>query len=90
MKILSIAIERIVYQPCAYDEELRQSLLRMGQGFPILIKKLDDTHYQCLDGHKRLSAIHDICDEVPNTKLFHVKAILENARTSSGTTKNHH
>lgn len=90
MKILSISLDNIMYRSCEYDDTLYKSLLRMGQGFPILVRRIGEHQYICLDGHKRLSAIHDICIEQPNTKLRQINVILENARSCSGTTKNHH
>lgn len=89
MKLLSLPLEQITFTYCDYDHSLKESLQRMGQGFPILVIHKDD-HYECIDGHKRLSAIQDLCIEYPKIRGKQVKAIMKNARSASGTTKNHH
>lgn len=89
MKIMQVPFHMITYTATSYKDSLKQSLLRMGQGFPILVKKTD-TGYLCLDGHKRLSAMKDILQEQPMSKFTSVKIILNTARSTSGTTKNHH
>lgn len=90
MKITVCSIDEIKYRTCAYSETLMNSLLRMGQGFPIHVKKKGST-YECIDGHKRLSAVCDILKKNPDHSLSKIKIlVLNNARTPGGTPKNHH
>lgn len=90
MKIQTCAILDIDFKPCSYSDSLRESLLRMGQGFPIRVK-LTDGVYHCIDGHKRLSAISDILKKAHDHTLKNIKiVVVNNARTPSGTAKNHH
>ncbi len=90
MKIQTCVIHDIDFKPCSYSDALHESLLRMGQGFPIHVK-LTDGVYRCIDGHKRLSAIKDILKKAPDHALKNIKIIvINNARTPSGTAKNHH
>lgn len=91
MKLHTIDFDAIAYTKKPYDPALRESLLRMGIGFPLHMRKLTNDRYECIDGHKRLSVIHDILLEQPNHKLSNVLIIcLDEARTPSGTAKNHH
>lgn len=91
MKILNLPFSMIKYQTKTYDSSLKESLLRMGLGFPVYVKQSETAGYECVDGAKRLSAIADILHEVPEHKLNNVSVILINtARTPSGTAKNHH
>lgn len=91
MKIHTIDFHTIAYTKKTYDSSLKESLLRMGIGFPLQVKQIDANRYECVDGHKRLSAIHDILMDQSDHKLCHVKAVLlDQARTPSGTAKNHH
>lgn len=90
MKIQTCDIEDIQFQYTNYPQTLKESILRMGQGFAIHVKQVEHS-YICLDGHKRLSAISDILRHDPNHQVRHVKILVMNsARTSSGTAKNHH
>lgn len=91
MKIQSTPFSTIQYVTCPYPNTLRESLQRMGQGFPIKVKELEDGSLHCMDGHKRCSAIASILQQHPKSKLQNVNIIIMNkARTSSGTTMNHH
>lgn len=90
MKIQLCSIHDIEFQPCIYSESLYNSLMRMGQGFPIYVKQ-KEAAYVCLDGHKRLSAIMDILKKNPEHALKRIRIlVVNNARTPSGTAKNHH
>lgn len=90
MKIHICSIDEIEFLTRDYSEALINSLLRMGQGFPIYVKR-QGTGFLCIDGHKRLNAIHDILNKDPNHSLKNIKIIILNsARTPSGTAKNHH
>lgn len=90
MKIVKLPFSQIRYETCAYEPSLKDSIERMGLGFPIHVRQIDEQLYQCVDGHKRLSVIHTLLAE-GNHKQELVKAIvLNSARTPSGTAKNHH
>lgn len=91
MKIQSFALSEIVYTTCAYDNSLYESLRRIGQTFPIKVHIDAQGILHCIDGHKRCSALADLLIKDPTSKRKHVQVIITNiARTSSGTTMNHH
>lgn len=90
MKIQVCSIHQIEFETRPYHDSLRESLLRMGQGFPIYVKQ-HGSAYICIDGHKRLSAIQDILKKDSEHSLKSIKILVMNkARTASGTAKNHH
>lgn len=62
MKIQKIAIQEISFTYCSYDEELKDSIKRIGLSFPIKVS-VQETSYQCIDGHKRLSVLQDLLKE---------------------------
>lgn len=59
MRLVKIDIKDIDFQYQSYTKELYDSILRIGFSFPIHVIQLNQ-HYQCIDGHKRLSALYDI------------------------------
>ena len=65
MRIIKIPIDQIQYHYTSYSQKLYQSLLRIGFSFPVKVLKTDE-QYQCIDGHKRLSALHDILMNQPD------------------------
>lgn len=83
-------ITDIQFEYITYPSSLKESLLRMGQGFAVHVKQKEQ-QFICLDGHKRLSAITDILKAQPDHPLKNIKILIMNgARTASGTAKNHH
>ncbi len=90
MKIETCFITDIQFKHVAYPSSLKESLLRMGQGFAVHVKQ-SERQFICVDGHKRLSAITDILKTQPDHPLQSIKILIMNgARTASGTAKNHH
>lgn len=59
MRILQISLSDLNFNKTAYSMTLYDSISRIGLNFPIQIEK-NEHGYQCIDGHKRLSAIMDI------------------------------
>ncbi|MCI9093750.1 MAG: hypothetical protein HFF36_08270 [Coprobacillus sp.] len=78
MRIIKIPISQIQYQYTEYNQSLYHSIIRIGLSFPIKVI-LNQDSYQCVDGHKRLSALHDI---LKNESHYHrgdfVCVIVEN------------
>ncbi len=91
MKIEKVSARRIRFEKKVYPITLKESLLRMGLGFPIQVK-MDENHcLYCVDGAKRLSAIDDILQDNPEHKLKEVSILLlDHARSASTQAKNHH
>ena len=54
MRIIKVDISQINYQYRDYDQNLYDSVMRIGFSFPIQLI-IKDNKYLCLDGHKRLS-----------------------------------
>lgn len=67
MRIIKVDISEIDFEYTLYKEELYQSILRIGFSFPIYVTSYKD-RYQCVDGHKRLSALQDILKDMPDYK----------------------
>lgn len=78
MRITKLPISLIQYQYKPYSQELYDSVLRIGFSFPIKVSKYGD-QYQCIDGNKRLSVLHDILINIPDYHRGHqVCVIVEN------------
>ncbi|MFR6098938.1 ParB N-terminal domain-containing protein [Longibaculum muris] len=67
MRIHKIDLSSIEFNYCSYSKELYDSIVRIGFSFPIAVYQNGD-HYQCVDGHKRLSALTDILKDNPHYK----------------------
>lgn len=65
MRIIKVPLSQIQYQYTQYTQTLYDSIMRIGFSFPIKVIQLE-SQYQCIDGHKRLSALHDILEQVPS------------------------
>lgn len=65
MRIIKVPLSQIQFQYQNYTQTLYDSIVRIGFSFPIKVIQIDDT-YQCIDGHKRLSALKDILDNIPH------------------------
>ncbi|MEE1466898.1 MAG: hypothetical protein UF734_14855 [Clostridium sp.] len=83
MKIETATLHEIQFNECAYTDALYCSLKRIGQNFPIHVKRLENG-YRCVDGAKRLNAIQQILSEDPMFPKFQQIRILvvETARTA--------
>lgn len=57
MRVHQLDYEEIQYQPDLYDHSLAESLIRIGCSFPLQVE-LRNHAYVCVDGRKRLSALH--------------------------------
>ncbi len=53
-------IEDIDYTKKEYSKELYDSVKRIGLSFPIKLRLLSDNHYECTDGHKRLTILEEL------------------------------
>lgn len=90
MKVISLPMEHIKFQYISYPSSLSESLNRIGQNFPIKVKKIED-QYIVIDGNKRMSAIYDLLETKQTQRFQTVKVIVVNdARTASGTPMNFH
>lgn len=67
MRIIKLDISKIKYKYTPYTPDLYQSVKRIGFSFPIHIHQNND-EYVCIDGHKRLSVLHDILQADPDYK----------------------
>ncbi len=67
MRIIKVDISQINYQYRDYDQNLYDSVMRIGFSFPIQLIIKDNKHL-CLDGHKRLSVLQDILEKNPQYK----------------------
>lgn len=78
MRIREMKLEDITYQYTEYPRSLYDSIKRIGFSFPITLR-VEGDHYLCLDGHKRLSVLHDLLAEDPTYKRGDsVKVIIKN------------
>lgn len=92
MRVERINPLEIQYQECAYSLSLKESLIRIGVSFPIRVRKTEQG-YECIDGHKRLSCIHDMMRENPAfAKTQTIPVILEHHERSAPPMhlRNHH
>lgn len=67
MRMIKIDISKIHFQYVNYEKDLYDSIIRIGFSFPVYVS-LQEDHYQCIDGHKRLSALQDILHDIPDYK----------------------
>lgn len=85
MRYIKADISKIQYTYVSYTPQLKDSILRIGFSFPIHVN-VDNDQYICIDGHKRLSALHDILIENPHYHRGSQVCILvknnNNARSS--------
>ena len=65
MRLMKTDISKITFQYQQYNQELYDSIKRIGFSFPIHVN-IEDKQYICIDGHKRLSALQDILKENPD------------------------
>lgn len=75
MRIIKVPINEINYQKTEYDQNLYNSIVRIGFSFPIKVS-LTDSGYVCIDGHKRLSALEDILKDDPLYKRGNLVAVI--------------
>ncbi len=89
MLIKTIDISNIIFTYTTYPSYLKDSLLRIGLNFPIILES--ENNLTCVDGHKRLSAISDILKEHHDHKLSKVQVRFLYGRTSNPKSlQNHH
>lgn len=78
MRMKKLALDKIQYEYTQYNENLYQSVLRIGFSFPIYVQQIEN-EYQCIDGHKRLSVLHDILKDDPCYKRGNqVNVVIKN------------
>ncbi len=65
MRIIKTDISKIKFNYLDYNQELYNSIKRIGFSFPIQVDIVNDQYY-CIDGHKRLSVLQDILINEPN------------------------
>lgn len=92
MRIEKKHLTEIKFKTTAYEPSLYVSLKRIGLTFPIKIKECA-SGYECVDGHKRLSAIQAILKDDPNFPKFQeINVIVTNYARSDApwSIHNHH
>lgn len=52
-----IALKKIIYQNRLVDDQFINSIKDRGLAIAVKVKVINDDRYECVDGHKRLSAI---------------------------------
>ena len=79
MRIIKVPLNEINFIKTEYNQNLYESIIRIGFSFPIKVS-LSDEGYVCIDGHKRLSVLSDILKEDPLYKRGNkVTVIIENS-----------
>ena len=74
-----------------YPSTLKDSLIRIGCNFPLLVIKENDKLVVC-DGHKRLSALYDLSLAEPNhIRCQKIPYVLKHSRSKDAQhIRNHH
>lgn len=75
MRIIKVPLCEIKFVKTEYNQNLYESIIRIGFSFPIKVS-LSDEGYVCIDGHKRLSALRDILKENPSYKRGDLVAVI--------------
>lgn len=64
MRVRELMLHDITYHQCDYTESLYRSVKRIGFSLPVKVK-YQGNDIICVDGHKRLSVLHDLLEEDP-------------------------
>lgn len=59
MRIHKMQLTEITFDYHSYEQELYDSIQRIGLSFPIKLRVIANG-YECIDGHKRLSVLQDL------------------------------
>ena len=91
MQIHHASILQFQFTKKDYPSTLKDSLIRIGCNFPLVVIKEDDMLIVC-DGHKRLSALYDLFQEDPNhIRTQKIPYVLKHSRTRDAQhIRNHH
>lgn len=87
MKIHYLKQNQIIFTYCNYPSTLQESIKRIGITFPLRIKK-QGMDYVCIDGHKRLSVLHNLNSELEIPVLIEGDGSMRTQ--SSWSQMNHH
>lgn len=60
MRIKKVDYHQIRFEYKNYSDSMYDSIKRIGFSFPIKVNIDENGDYYCIDGHKRLSALHDL------------------------------
>lgn len=60
MRIKKIDFQEIHFVYTEYPDSMYDSVKRIGLSFPVKVNIDEKGQYYCIDGHKRLSIIHDL------------------------------
>lgn len=83
MRIKKIDFQDIEYEYKEYTSSMYDSVKRIGLSFPIKVNIDQNGKYYCIDGHKRLSIIHDLLEnEKDYEKRRYVPFIVYNDGSS--------
>lgn len=77
MRIQQVDISEIIFDKKEYRQSMYDSIKRIGLSFPIKVT-IENDHYYCQDGHKRLSAIMDMINNEDNQKRRKINIIVLN------------
>lgn len=77
MRMQQIDIDKIEFVYCQYNQSLYDSIKRIGLSFPVKVK-IENGKYYCQDGHKRLSAIVDMKNDIIYQKRRKISIIVIN------------
>lgn len=78
MRIRKMEIQEITFVYTTYEQELYESIRRIGLSFPIKISQTE-RGFVCVDGNKRLSILQDLkSDKLVNIDVDSVHCIIIN------------
>lgn len=78
MRVRALRLDEIRFTYKEYEQTLYDSVKRIGFSFPVTVK-IENDHYICLDGHKRLSILTDLLKADPHYKRGdQVNVIIKN------------
>ena len=77
MRVQQVDISEIIYEKKDFTDSMYESIKRIGLSFPIKVIIKDDKYY-CLDGHKRISAIHEMINEDIYQKRRKINIVVMN------------
>lgn len=80
MRVIALNLDQIQYDKKEVPETLKESVLRRGLAFPLKVNQIDDDHYVCIDGHKRLTILNELKEMVPDHRyLKQIPVIIQNS-----------
>ena len=87
-----VMIQKILFEPLEPGEKLTDSIRRRGIAIPVRVN-VEEDHYVCLDGRKRLTASLRLIEEEEKFAVIPVMILNDFSKAGSaywGNTRNHH